>query len=64
MKIIVARVIEHKNLSIDEVMALDCIQKKQQIPKAMVQDLRTKKLIEGRYPNVFISAHVAGAPEE
>lgn len=56
--------IQHKDLSIDEVMALDRIQKKQKIPKDMVKDLRTKKLIEGRYPNVFVSAHIAGAPEE
>jgi ATP-dependent DNA helicase RecG len=56
--------IEHKNLSIYEVMALDRIQKKQEISKALVQKLRTKKLIEGRYPHVFVSAHVAEAPEE
>ncbi|MBS0656121.1 MAG: transcriptional regulator [Verrucomicrobia bacterium] len=56
--------IQHKDLSIDEVMALDRIQKNQKIAKDMVKDLRTKKLIEGRYPNVFISALVAEAPEE
>lgn len=51
--------IEHNDLSIDEVMALDRIQKKQEIPKTMVQELRTKGLIEGRYPNIFVSAHIA-----
>lgn len=30
----------------------------------MVQELKTKKLIEGRYPNVFVSAHIAGVTDE
>lgn len=56
--------IERKDLSINEVMALDRIQKKQEIPKPMVQELKIKGLIEGRYPNVFVSAHIAEAVDE
>lgn len=56
--------IERKDLSINEVMALDRIQKKQEIPKSMVQELKTKGLIEGRYPNVYVSAHIADTVDE
>ena len=51
--------IEHQDLSIAEVMDLDSIQKKRQISKESAQVLRKKKLIEGRYPNLFVSASVA-----
>lgn len=57
-------VIEHKNLSIDEMMALDPIQKKQQIPKAMVQDLRIKKINRRALSQCVCFCDVAGVPEE
>ena len=53
--------IENQDLSIAEVMALDSIQKKRLIPKKIIQALKMKKLVEGRYPNVYVSASVAHA---
>lgn len=53
--------IENQDLSIAEVMALDSIQKKRVIPKKIIQTLKMKKLVEGRYPNVYVSASVAQA---
>lgn len=46
---------ENKDLTWEEVYYLDLIQKKQKISKEMCTHLRRKKLIEGRYPNIFIS---------
>ena len=51
--------IEHQDLSIVEVMALDSIQKKRPISKESAQVLKKKNLIEGRYPNLFVSASIA-----
>ena len=51
--------IENEDLSIEEVMALDSIQKKQKISKELAQILKKKKLIERRYPNLFVSACIA-----
>ncbi len=45
-------------------MALDSIQKHREFPKESVQKLRQKRLIEGRYPNVFVSAHIAAATDD
>lgn len=53
--------IENQDLSIAEVMALDSVQKKREIPKKSIEMLKKKKLVEGRYPNVFVSASVAQA---
>lgn len=53
--------IENQDLSIAEVMSLDRIQKKQEISKKSIQILKKKKLVEGRYPNIFVSASVAQA---
>jgi ATP-dependent DNA helicase RecG len=52
---------EKESLSLDQVIALDRIQKKQVVKKETVQLLRREKLIEGRYPRVFIAAPVARA---
>jgi len=51
--------IENQDLSIEEVMALDSVQKKREISKKSIQMLKKKKLVEGRYPNIFVSASVA-----
>lgn len=51
--------IENQELSIAEVMALDSVQKKRRISKKAIELLKKKKLIEGRYPNIFVSASVA-----
>lgn len=53
--------IENQDLSIAEVMVLDRIQKKGEISRSSIQILKKKKLIEGRYPNVFVSATIAEA---
>ena len=53
--------IENQDLSIAEVMALDSVQKKREISKKAIQMLKKKKLIEGRYPNIFVSASIAQA---
>ncbi len=56
--------IENQDLSIAEVMALDSIQKKREVSKEFLAKLKKKKLIEGRYPNVFVSASVAQITNE
>jgi ATP-dependent DNA helicase RecG len=50
---------EEQDLSLTDVMLLDRIQKQQPVDKAMVKGLRRRNLIEGRYPNIYISAVVA-----
>lgn len=56
--------IENQDLSLDEVVVLDSIQKHREVSKEAVQILRKRKLIEGRYPNVFVAAHVAAATDD
>ncbi len=56
--------IENQNLTIAEVMALDSVQKKRAISTKSLRMLRRKKLIEGRSPNVFVSACIAQATNE
>lgn len=55
--------IENQDLTIDEVIALDSIQKCRQVSKEVVQILRKRKLVEGRYPNVFVAAHIAAVTD-
>ncbi len=49
------------NLRLDEIILLDKIQKwkTQELKKEAILLLKKKKLIEGRYPNVYISSYVA-----
>ena len=47
------------DLSIDEILALDRVQKKLPISDDMSKRLRRDKLIEGRKPNFRISANIA-----
>jgi len=49
----------HKDLSLDEILMLDKIQKKKKITSHEERHLRGKKLIEGRRPNYFIAIDVA-----
>jgi len=51
--------LEKKDLGFDTVIMLDRVQKKLPISDAAATDLRRKKLIEGRKPAYFVSAHVA-----
>ena len=55
--------IEKEDLSLFEVMALDKIQKKEMISRETAKQLRRDKLIEGRYPNLFVAAKIAQATE-
>ena len=50
---------EKTNLDIDKVMLLDREQKGFEITKEQSDYLRRDKLIEGRYPNIYISSDIA-----
>lgn len=50
---------EKTNLDIDKVMMLDRVQKGLEISKEQSDYLRKDNLIEGRYPNVYISSDIA-----
>lgn len=56
--------IEKEDLSLAEVISLDKIQKKQELPHREVAVLRKKKLVEGRYPHVFVASGIAKATEQ
>lgn len=57
-----SRMLIHKtDLSLTDILWLDRVQKKLPIPKAAAQYLRRKGLIEGRLPNIYVSAAVAQA---
>ena len=55
---------EKANLNIDQVILLDKVQKKYPITKAQSDYLRKDKLIEGRYPNIYISSDIAKVTDE
>lgn len=55
-----ARVLaRNKDLTLDEIIMLDKIQKKQPITPIEEKHLKSKKLIEGRKPNYYISIGIA-----
>ncbi|MFM7854130.1 MAG: ATP-binding protein [Flammeovirgaceae bacterium] len=49
----------NKELSLDEIIMLDKVQKKMKLNEAEEKYLRERKLIEGRKPNYYISLRVA-----
>jgi ATP-dependent DNA helicase RecG len=49
----------HDELTIETVFLLDCIQKKIRLEKSQYQQLRKIGLIEGKAPNIYVSAKVA-----
>lgn len=53
--------IQKTDLSLQEIFALDRVQKKLPIDDAVAKHLRRAKLIEGRKPNFYVSATVAAA---
>jgi ATP-dependent DNA helicase RecG len=53
--------IQKTNLPLSDILALDRVQKKLPIDDAEVKHLRDAKLIEGRRPNLYVSASVASA---
>ncbi len=56
--------IQKTDLDIWKVFLLDRIQKKKQISKEEHQTLKNEGLVEGRYPNLFISQKIAKATEQ
>ena len=50
---------QNKDLSLDEIMVLDKVQKKLKLTEIEEKHLREEKLIEGRKPNYYISLRVA-----
>ena len=50
---------QRDDLTLSEVVLLDYVQKGVKVDKNVVGELRRKKLIEGRYPNVYVSQQVA-----
>jgi len=53
-----------RSLDLSTVMILDAVQKKKNIPKELHSHLKKNKLVEGRYPNIFISSTIAKITNE
>lgn len=49
----------HKDLSLEEIILLDKVQKKQSLSDREAKQLKAKNLIEGRKPNYYIGLKVA-----
>ena len=56
--------IEKEDLTLAEVISLDKIQKKQEVSRREVAKLRKNKLVEGRYPHIFVASGIAKATEQ
>ena len=54
-----ALLMEHQDLPLQTVILLDRIQKQQSISKDEAVTLRRLHLVEGRFPNLFVAAHIA-----
>ena len=54
-----ALLMEQRHLPLRTVILLDRVQKRQPLPKDEIAALRTLGMVEGRFPNVFVAAHVA-----
>lgn len=50
---------ENLDLDLKTVILLDKVQKKNIIPREEAKVLKKQRLVEGRYPNLFISVHIA-----
>ncbi len=59
-----ATLIQHQDLPLDTVILLDQVQKRRPIEREDARRLRRQKLVEGRYPNLFVAAHIASATGE
>jgi ATP-dependent DNA helicase RecG len=55
--------IQKTDLSLQEVLALDRVQKRLPLDDKMVRHLKRSRLIEGRKPNFHVSAAIASATE-
>ena len=56
--------IKNRNIGLPTVMLLDKVQKRIRLSKDEHKFLKSRRLVEGRYPNLFVSSHVAAATEE
>jgi len=56
--------IKNRNIDLSTVILLDKVQKKIRLSKEEHRFLKSRKLIEGRYPNLFVSSRIAAATEE
>lgn len=53
--------IQKTDLPLNDILALDRVQKRLPVPKEVVAHLRKEGLIEGRQPNIYVSAKVASS---
>lgn len=56
--------IHNTDLGLKTVIALDKVQKRAMITREEANSLRSKKLIEGRYPNIFVASGIASITDE
>ena len=56
--------IQHPDLSLEDVILLDRVQKRRPLNPDQIHRLRTAKLVEGRAPNIFISSAVAAITQQ
>ena len=54
---------ERKDLNLAEIIALDRVQKSQTIDKDIAKHLRSKGLVTGRYPKLYLEADIARVTE-
>lgn len=55
---------KNRNIDLPTVMLLDKVQKRIRLSKDEHRFLKSRKLVEGRYPNLFVSSRIAAATEE
>jgi ATP-dependent DNA helicase RecG len=55
---------DHPEFDIEIVYLLDCVQKRQPLKPAQYKALRSLSLIEGKAPNIFVSAAIAEIIDE
>jgi len=58
-----AMLMDKKDLPLSSIILLDKVQKQKGIDKKDANSLRKNKLIEGRYPNLYVASHVASATD-
>ena len=56
--------IERTDLSLETVIYLDKVQKKEKLAREEAKKLRKQNLVEGRYPNLYVSSGVADVTED
>lgn len=51
--------INHTDLDLKAVICLDKVQKRKRLSEQEYKFIKSKQLVEGRYPNLFVSSHIA-----